>query len=163
MGEAHMKILILVTGLVLSATTHASNMDWVPLTKKILAAHAAECKNAKITVSEIVKNSHIKGSVSGLNEASLEDFKMVFYVKTNTWYVHPYEHNENQPSGYSYSDLTTGGNFWIRSVFRTPAKKMLAILVPSPHYIYAKKSSASDLLKFACSSIEIPGNGDFSP
>lgn len=163
MGDTHMKILILIAGILVSASTYATNLEWVALSKKILKDHAAECAVAKVSVTQIVKNSHIQGSVSGLNETSLEDFKMVFYVKTNNWYVHPYEYNPAQPSGYSYSDLTAGGNFWIRSVFRTPAKKMLAILVPSPHYIYTKKGSESDLLKYACAYVEIPGNGDFSP
>lgn len=158
-----MKILILVTGLVLSATTYATNLEWVALSKKILKDHAAECASAKISVTQIVKNSHIQGSVSGLKESSLEDFKMVFYVHTTGWYVHPYVYNPSQPSGYSYSDLTAGGNFWIRSVFRTPAKEMLAILVPSPHLIYAKKKSEGELLKYACAYVKIPGNGDFSP
>lgn len=158
-----MKILILVTGLLVSAPNYASNMSWVAMTKKILAAHAGECKVAQIKIEEIVKNSHIKGSVTGLKESSLENFRMIFYVKTNSWYVHPYQFNESQPSGYSYSDLSSGGNFWIRSVFRTPSKTMVAILVPSPHVIYAKKSNLKDLLKYACKHIEIPGTGDFSP
>jgi hypothetical protein len=158
-----MKILILVAGLIVSASSQATNFHWKALSKKILAQHADECKNASIKVTEIVKNSHIQGVVSGLNESSLEDFKMIFYVKTNHWYVHPYQYNQNQPSGYSYSDLTSGGNFWIRSVFRVPAKEMVAILVPSPHIIYAKKWRLSTLLKYACASVMVPGNGDFAP
>ena len=158
-----MKILILVTGLLVTAQTYASNMSWVPLAKKTLAAHAEECKVATVNVQAIVKNSHIKGYVTGLKETSLEDFKMIFYVKTNRWYVHPYQFNESQPSGYSYSDLTTGGSFWIRSHFRTPSKRMVAILVPSVHAVYNKKSTLNQLLKYACKHVEIPGNGDFAP
>lgn len=158
-----MKILILFSGLVLAASTHASNSQWVTYSKRILKQYEAECKVAAITVEEIVKNSHIKGHVTGLPDSALEDFRMLFYVKTKNWYVHPYLYNDQQPSGYSFSDLTVGGNFWIRSVFRTPAKEMVAILVPSPHYIYAEKSKLKDLLKYACTSIVIPGNGDFSP
>lgn len=158
-----MKILILISGFLMTATTFATDLEWQALSKKILEQHVQECKVATIKVSEIVKNSHIKGSVSGLSEASLENFKMLFYVKTNNWYVHPYQYNQNQPSGYSYSDLTTGGNFWIRSVFRVPSKEMAVILVPSPHYIYAKKSSLKDLLKFACKHVIVPGNGQFTP
>ncbi len=154
-----MKILILVTGLLVSAATHA--MEWQALSQKILDQHAEECKNAEIKVTEIVRNNHIKGSVKGLKETSLENFKMIFYVKTNRWYVHPYEFNPSQPSGYSYSDLTTGGDFWIRSVFRTPAKEMAAILVPAPHYIYKNQRSLKSLLKYACKHVIVPGNGDF--
>jgi hypothetical protein len=158
-----MKILILVTGLIISVSTQATDLQWKETSKKILEQHAEECKIADIKITEIVKNNHIAGQVTGLAETSLEDFKMIFYVKTNTWYVHPYEYNQNQPSGYSYADLTAGGNFWIRSVFRVPAKEMAAILVPSPHYIYAKKSDLKDLLKYACKHVIIPGTGDFSP
>lgn len=158
-----MKILILVTALTFSAATYATDLQWKETSRKILEQHAEECKKAEINVTEIVKNNHIKGFVTGLAESSLEDFKMIFYVKTNNWYVHPYQYNQNQPTGYSYSDLTTGGNFWIRSVFRVPAKEMAAILVPSPHFIYAQKRSLKDLLKYACKHVIVPGNGDFAP
>jgi hypothetical protein len=158
-----MKILILVTGLMISVSTQATDLQWMDLSKKILQQHAEECKNADIKITQIVKNSHIQGKVTGLAETSLEDFKVIFYVKTNRWYVHPYQYNQNQPSGYSYSDLTAGGNFWIRSVFRVPSKEMAAILVPSPHLIYAKKKNIKDLLKYACKHIIVPGNGDFAP
>lgn len=159
-----MKILILVTGLMLTGATYATDLKWKELSKKILKQHSEECKNADIKVTQIVKNSHIKGHVTGLAESSLEDFKMIFYVKSNrTWYVHPYQFNENQPSGYSFSDLAPGGNFWIRSVFRVPSKQMVAILVPSPHYIYAKKRRLNNLLRYACKHVLVPGNGDFAP
>lgn len=158
-----MKILILVTGLIVSAASNATDLQWREMSKKILQQHAEECKNADIKITQIVKNNHIKGHVTGLAEASLEDFKMIFYVNTNRWYIHPYQYNQNQPSGYSFSDLTAGGNFWIRSVFRVPAKQMAAVLVPSPHYIYAKKRTLNELLKYACKHVIVPGNGDFSP
>jgi hypothetical protein len=158
-----MKILILVTGLLISVTTQATDNQWKAFSKKILKQHAEECKKADIKVTQIVRNNHIKGYVTGLAEASLEDFKMIFYVKSNRkWYVHPYQYNQNQPSGFSFSDLTAGGNFWIRSVYRVPSKQMVAILVPSPHYIYAKKWHLNDLLKYACKHVIVPGNGDFA-
>lgn len=158
-----MKIIILTLGLLAANTSRATNMQWQALSKKILSQHTEECKNLKINVQEIVKNSHIKGAVSGFKETSLDDFKVLFYVRTNRWYVHPYQYNESQPSGYSYSDLTTGGEFWIRSVFRTPAKEMAVIVVPSPHFIFNNKSNLKDLLKYACHHVIVPGNGDFSP
>lgn len=158
-----MKILIVITGILVASFAQATNLGWISLSKQILKDHAQECKNAKVNVAEIVKNSHIQGTVTGLAEASLEDFKMIFYVKTNKYYVHPYQYNQSQPSGYSYADLTAGGNFWIRSVFRTPSKKLVAILVPSPHKVFNKASTLSGLLKYSCAHVEIPGNGDFSP
>lgn len=158
-----MKILILVAAIFVSAQASASNMSWVPLAKKILKNHAEECKAAEISVTQIVRNSHIQGAVSGLKETSLENFRMIFYVYTNKWYVHPYQYHEHQTSGYSYSDLTSGGEFWIRSVLRTPAKRMVAVLVPAVHYIYNSQKKLSTLLKYSCAHIEIPGNGDFAP
>ena len=77
-----MKILILASGLLLTSATQASNNQWVTYSKKILKQYEAECKIASITVEEIVKNSHIKGYVTGLPDSALEDFRMIFYVKT---------------------------------------------------------------------------------
>ncbi len=158
-----MKIIILTLGLLAATTSQATNFEWQAFSKKILAQHVEECKNLQINVQEIVKNNHIKGAVKGFKETSLDDFKVIFYVKTARWYVHPYQYNQSQPSGYSFSDLSAGGNFWIRSVFRTPAKEMAVIVVPSPHYIYNKSSSLNGLLKYACKHVIIPGNGDFTP
>ncbi len=158
-----MKIIILTLGLLAATASQATNMQWKALSKKILSQHTEECKNLKINVSEIVKNSHIQGAVTGFKETSLDDFKVLFYVRTENWYVHPYEYNPAQPSGYSYSDFAAGGTFWIRSVFRTPAKEMAVIVVPSPHFIYNKSSGLKGLLKYACNYVVVPGNGDFAP
>ncbi|MFL5786221.1 MAG: hypothetical protein ACJ76H_16500, partial [Bacteriovoracaceae bacterium] len=145
-----MKILILVISALVSFNSFATNSNWVSLTKKILKEHAEECKSVQISVDEIVKNNHIKGHVTGLKEESLDDFRMIFYVKTNKWYVHPYQYNQNQTSGYSYSDLSHGGEFWIRSVFRTAAKEMAVLLVPSTHLVYNSKWTLKGLKKYAC-------------
>ena len=79
----------------------AAMAGWKSETKSILSNYKQECKSTVVTVDEIVKNSHIKGHITGLPSEAYEKFKVVFYVKTNRWYVHPYNHYGNQEEGYS--------------------------------------------------------------
>lgn len=131
--------------------------------------YKAECKNAVVTVDEIVKNSHIKGHVTGLPGEAYEKLKVVFYVKTNRWYVHPYTWHENQEEGYSYSNLNPNGEFWVRTVSRdVPAQKMAVVVVPKNYKITSQKWWLKPLfgifggvLKGQCNHVIVPGNGDF--
>ncbi len=128
-----------------------------------------ECKTAKVVVEEIVKNSHIKGHVEGLPSEAFEKFKVVFYVKTNRWYVHPYTWHENQEEGYSYSNLNSNGEFWVRTVSRdVPSQKMAVVVVPKNYKITNQKGWLKPLfgifggvLKNQCNHVIVPGNGDF--
>lgn len=128
-----------------------------------------ECKTTTVTVDEIVKNDHIKGHITGLPTEAYEKFKVVFYVKTNRWYVHPYTWYEGQESGYSYSNLNANGEFWVRTVRRdVPSKQLAAVLVPKDYKIANQRLMLKPLfgifggvLKNACSYTLVQGNGDF--
>jgi hypothetical protein len=131
--------------------------------------YKTECASTVVTVDEIVKNSHIKGHVTGLPSEAFEHFKVVFYVKTNVWYVHPYTWHENQEEGYSYSNLSANGEFWVRTVRRdVPSEKLAVVVVPKNYRISSQKwwlkplfGRFGGVLKDQCSHVIVPGNGDF--
>lgn len=160
-----MKGMIVLTALILSGSALAAKSE----TKQILSDYKNECKTTEVKVDEIVKNSHIKGHIKGLPTEAYEKFKVVFYVKTNRWYVHPYTHNENQEEGYSYSNLNASGEFRVRTVRRdVPSSKMAVVVVPRSYKITNQKWWLKPLfgffggvLKNQCNHTIVPGNGDF--
>lgn len=157
-------------GLVLALLTSMSAFaGWRSETRATLREYKAECKSTKVSVDEIVKNSHIKGHISGLPTQAYEDFKVVFYVKTNRWYVHPYSYYEGQEEGYSYSNLNANGEFQVKTVRRdVPSKELAVVLVPKTFKIKSQKwwlkpilGIFGGVLKHQCNHTIVPGNGDF--
>lgn len=160
-----MKGMIVLTALIISGSALAAKSE----TRQILREYKNECKSTVVSVDEIVKNSHIKGHVKGLPTEAYDKFKVVFYVKTNRWYVHPYTHHENQEEGYSYSNLNATGEFKVRTVRRdVPSSKMAVVVVPRSYKITNQKWWLKPLfgffggvLKNQCNHTIVPGNGDF--
>lgn len=138
-------------------------------TPRILSEYKNECKTTEVHVDEIVRDSHIKGHIKGLPTEALDKFKVVFYVKTNRWYVHPYSYYEGQQEGYSYSNLAQDGTFFVKSVRRqVPSKQLAVVVVPKSYVISSQKFWLKPLfgffggvLKNQCNHTLVNGNGDF--
>jgi hypothetical protein len=138
-------------------------------TSRLLHEYANECKSTQVIVDEIVKNSHIKGHVKGLPTDAFDKFKVVFYVKTNRWYVHPYSYYEGQAPGYSYSYIDSKGNFEVKTISRdVPAKELAVVVVPKCYKIKSQKfwlkpifGIFGGVLKNQCNHTIVQGNGDF--
>jgi hypothetical protein len=160
-----MKSLSFIILLMLSASSFAS---WKTEAKNLLREYNAECRSVEINVESIVRDNFISGVVKGLPQEALEKFKMIFYVRTNRWYIHPYLHHEGQEEGYSYSNLSPQGEFKIRTVRRTPSRQLAAILVPKQVPIGAQALWLKPLLglfggltKYSCQHRLVKGSGDF--
>ena len=160
-----MKILGILA-LALAANFAEAN---VQETRNILRQYKNECKKSSVVVEEIVKDSHIKGHVTGIPADAYEKFKVVFYVKTNRWYVHPYVYNHDQEPGYSFSNLDANGGFWVRTVRRqVPSKELAVVVVPRSYKILSQRWLLKPFLgifggitKDSCGYSIVPGNGDF--
>ena len=135
----------------------------------VLREYKKECKSTVVTVDEVIKNEHIRGHITGLPADAYEKFKVVFYVKTNRWYVHPYAYTEGQEEGYSYSNLNANGEFWVRTLRRdVPSKELAVVLVPKDYRIVTQRWLLKPFLgifggitKNSCNHTIVPGNGDF--
>jgi hypothetical protein len=127
------------------------------------------CQGSEVIIDQVEANKEITGHIKGLPGEAYERFKMVFYVKTNVWYVHPYAYYEGQAEGYSYANLNANGEFKIRTVKRdVPAKALAAVLVPKAYKIRSHRwwlnplaGVLGGLLKFQCAHTIIEGAGDF--
>ena len=161
-----MKLLTAMLTLLFAVNSFAG---WKSDTKKVLKEFSYACKSTEVAVDSIVANEWIKGHVSGLPTEAYEKFKMVFYVKTNIWYVHPYAYYEGQEEGYSFSNLNAQGEFKVKTIKRAiPSKELAAVLVPKSFKIKSTKWWLNPLfgflggvLKYDCSNVLVPGNGDF--
>jgi hypothetical protein len=161
-----MKTLIAMITLVYAMNSFAG---WRSETKSVLKEYKYACNTTQVDVDLIVPNHYIKGHVTGLPVEAFDKFKVVFYVKTNIWYVHPYAYYEGQEEGYSYSNLTANGDFQVKTIKRAvPSKELAVVLVPKAFKIKSTKWWLNPLfgflggvLKYDCSNVLVPGNGDF--
>lgn len=161
-----MRLLTTIISLLFTLNSFAG---WRTETKKTLKEFKYACDSTQVTVDLIVPNNYIKGHITGLPIEAYEKFMVVFYVKTNIWYIHPYKYYEGQEEGYSYSNLNSNGDFQVKTIKRGLASKELAVvLVPKTFKINATKwwlnpvlGFLGGVLKYDCANVLIPGNGDF--
>jgi len=162
-----MKSLVLsLLAFTLSASASASS--WQRETTALLRKHKYACRNAELKVDEIVTNGHIKGHIKGLPQAALENFKVIFYVKTDRWYAHPYYQSENPQEGIAYAKLNDDGTFQIPTVRRQiPASRLAVSVVPQPYVIKSQRAWLKPFLglfggvfKYSCRGITHKLNGE---
>jgi hypothetical protein len=164
--EVTMKFTAIAFSLLLSFPSFA---NWKQQTRETLKEYAYACPATEVVIDSIVRNDLIKGHVRGLPTDAYDKFKVVFYVKTNIWYIHPYQYYPGQDEGYSYSNLNSKGEFQVKTVLRqVPADALAAVLVPKSFKIRNYRGWLRPLfgfvggvLKFQCSHGMVEGNGDF--
>lgn len=161
-----MKNSFVLIGIISLLTAMPASASWKKETRQILKENKYACQSTEIVIDSIVKDDKIMGHVKGLPQNAYKDFKMVFYVQTNRWYVHPFE---DSGEGQTYANLTENGTFTIATVRRqVPSKQLVAVLVPKPYKISSQKIFLKPLLgfiggilKFECAHTIVKGNGDF--
>lgn len=158
-----MKVMLLTFALL---TVQSAWASWKSETKAILKEYAYACKTAEVSIDSIVRDDLIKGHVKGLPQDAYEKFKMVFYVKTNRWYVHPFI---SQEAGVGHALIKEDGSFEIKTIKRdVPAKQLAAVLVPKPYEVRSQRFILRPLfgfiggvLKYQCNHKLVQGNGEF--
>ena len=86
----------------------------------------AEAQDVKITIDRIVPNGEISGNVIGLNEAGRAGSKVVVYVYTDKWYIHPFN---SGGEGRSFASIAKDGKWTIQTVKREHEASNIAALV----------------------------------
>ena len=82
-------------------------------------------QEVSVSIDGIVANDRIFGTVRGLQDHAR--FKIVVYVKTDRWYVHPYA---DAGEGKSWARISRDGGWTIGTVQREfPATAIAAIVV----------------------------------
>jgi hypothetical protein len=107
-----MRALVIVTVIVLLTVVQASvTLGQLP----------------SITIDQIIADKHILGIVSGLPVNDYPKYKVIVYIHTDQWYIHPYA---GQDEGRSWASVTEKGEWRIETVRREfRADKAAALLV----------------------------------
>ena len=79
-----------------------------------------------ITIDRIIENNAVFGTVVGLTKQGNEEHKVLVYVKTNQWYIHPFAHGGE---GKSWASISSDGVWQIETVRRDIASSSVAALV----------------------------------
>lgn len=85
-----------------------------------------------ITKTGFQRGVFIKGKVSGLQPGQHEDLKVVVYVYTDKWYIHPYKSND---PGRGYAEIRDDGSWRISTKFWGHQAFMAAYLVVDKSWI----------------------------
>lgn len=88
-----------------------------------------------ITIDKITANDKIRGRVRGLTGTDPQAYKVLVYVHTDLWYVHPWA---GQGKGRSWAAVENDGSWRLKSLQREfKANKIAALVVrrsyPEPH------------------------------
>ena len=89
-------------------------------------AFAATAQDVSVTIEEIVPNRIISGRVTGISPGVREKYKIVVYVRTDQWYIHPFT---SGGAGKSYAVVTASGDWTIETVRRGFSAHAIAALV----------------------------------
>ena len=69
----------------------------------------------KVIMTEFISRSYISGRVEGLSPSEYENYKILVYVLTDKWYIHPWAENAE---GRGYASIKDNGTWRISSVWR---------------------------------------------
>jgi len=69
----------------------------------------------RIIFSDFEKKSHISGRIDQLLPSEYDDYKILIYVLTDNWYIHPWAENAE---GRGYASIRNDGTWRINTVWR---------------------------------------------
>lgn len=83
-------------------------------------------QSVTISIDKIIMNHQISGRVYGLTRIGISEFKVVVYVKTDKWYIHPYKSGGDRKS---FAIIDSKGSWMIGTIRRDYAASEIAALV----------------------------------
>ena len=92
---------------------------------------SAQITEPGITIEEIIPNRYIAGKVFGITHSQYDNYKVIVYVHTDKWYIHPYAIGGD---GKSYAKISNGGNWQIVTVKRDFPADNVAVLIVEKTY-----------------------------
>lgn len=107
----------------------------------VLHARVIVAQSVTVTIDQIVADEQISGYVHSLNPADYRKYKVIVFVHTDQWYIHPYA---GQDEGLSWTTIKANGTWQIQTVQRQfRADKVAALLVsrnyPEPNKVESLK------------------------
>jgi len=120
-------------------------------------AAAAEDKTIGVVISEIVPDDHISGWVVNMAAEQTSKYKVLVYVKTDKWYIHPYA---SGGEGLSFAKVEDDGHFRIKTVKREfSADTVSAFVVPVDFAAPAQAMDLGSVKSASVASVSQDGKG----
>jgi hypothetical protein len=104
---------------------------------------AAQTQKPSIFIDKIEEDQAISGHVTGLDRQSLKQYRVIVYVHTDMWYIHPYA---GQGEGQSWAAIHDDGTWSIQTVHRPFNADQVAALVVSDTYAFPPRTNAIEKL-----------------
>lgn len=112
-----------------------------------------------VELKEIRANDQIVGSVQGVPRGQHDQYKVVVYVHTDQWYVHPFA---GQGEGASYAWVKADGSWSIRTVNREFKANKIAVLVVTKSVDVPPKLKDLDAVPHAARTVRnLEGTPDY--
>ena len=89
-------------------------------------------QEVSITIDLIIADERIAGRVRGLTTADYPNYKVIVYVQTDRWYIHPYV---GQGEGLSWASIQEDGTWQIQTVLREFKAIRVAALLVQRNYL----------------------------
>jgi len=114
--------------------------DYEPFTKTVKLAGKqmtvdAQLKTTKIEIkmTDFKSQIYIRGKITGLAKEEFSKYKIVAYVLTDQWYIHPFAEDV---AGKGYASIDREGNWELQTVWRGfQAYKVAFLLVGIDAYV----------------------------
>ncbi|MCP4975935.1 MAG: hypothetical protein GY931_07205 [Maribacter sp.] len=110
-----------------------------------------------IRILEIEQDWQIIGSIAELESSEYEQYKVLVYVKTDRWYIHPYQRGG---PGKSYASINNDGTWSIRTVKRTFSAEIVAALLVTQDYDPPAITRSLGVIDFIAKDM-VSGDGNY--
>ena len=81
----------------------------------LLSVATARAQSVEVTIDQIEQDEAIIGMVRGLSPEEIPRHRVIVYVKTDIWYIHPFI---GQGEGLSWARIQSSGKWVIETVRR---------------------------------------------
>ena len=125
----------------------------------VIATSGAHAQDVTISIDEILSDEAIVGHVRGLDSEKIPHHRVVVYVRTDIWYIHPYA---GQGEGLSWAEIRPDGKWVIETVRRKFAADEVAALVINENHPVPNRTRSLERIRYLAITVKaLIGTEDF--
>ena len=122
----------------------------ISLSSLLVNAQDNKVKQKLIKIDQIEEDEYIKGKVTNIDNP--EKYKVLVYVHTDKWYIHPYA---GQDEGSSWAGIKKDGSWSLSTVKREAKANKIAALIVNVSVAEDAPSSVENIEKIKNNAIVI--------
>lgn len=125
----------------------------------LATASEARAQEVQISIETIESNQFISGFVRGLEAEEIPRHRVVVYVHTDIWYIHPYA---GQGEGLSWAAIRPDGKWVIETVRRKFRADRVAAIIVNENYPVRDRTRSLELIPSLAITIkDLEGTPDY--